>query len=287
MAFAKLSSALLVCDRPVVAVAPAPLPQTISIRPVQPVRPNVEDRKSLAQNLKTLRLTRFLGEFDQVARQCAAEGHDHYRYLLRLSELELTERKRRSALRRVKSAGFPTDKSLESFDVRALPQHLWGALLGLAECGYIERHENIIAIGNSGTGKTHLAIGLGMAACEKSLSVRFTSAASLVQELLEARREHRLARLYRQLIGYKLLVIDDLGYVTLPAEGAELLFDVLSQRCERGSTLITTNLPTTEWMRVFGAEHLTGALVDRLTYRAHLLDMSGDSYRLRPRPRLI
>jgi len=153
-------------------------------------------------------------------------------------------------------------------------------VLELARSDYVERRENIIAVGNSGTGKSHIALGLGLAACQKGLSVGFITASALVHELLEARDEKRLLRLQRQLAGYKLLIIDELGYVPLSATGAELLFEVFSQRYERGSTLVTSNLPFDEWTSVFGSERLTGALLDRLTLHVHILEMNGDSFRL-------
>ena len=153
-------------------------------------------------------------------------------------------------------------------------------MLELARSEYVTRRENIIAVGNSGTGKTHVCLGLGLAACQKGLSVGFNTAAALVHELLEARDEKRLLRLQRQLAGYKLLIIDELGYVPLSQTGAELLFEVFSQRYERGSTIVTSNLPFDEWTSVFGSERLTGALLDRLTHHVHILEMNGDSYRL-------
>jgi len=153
-------------------------------------------------------------------------------------------------------------------------------VLELARSDYVDRRENIIAVGNSGTGKSHIALGLGLAACQKGLSVGFITASALVHELLEARDEKRLLRLQRQLAAYKLLIIDELGYVPLSSTGAELLFEVFSQRYERGSTLITSNLPFDEWTSVFGSERLTGALLDRLTHHVHILEMNGDSYRL-------
>ena len=154
-------------------------------------------------------------------------------------------------------------------------------MLELARSEYVLRRENVIAVGNSGTGKTHIALGLGLAACQKGLSVGFTTAAALVHELIEARDEKRLLRLQRQLAGYKLLVIDELGYVPLSQTGAELLFEVFSQRYERGSTIVTSNLPFDEWTGVFASERLTGALLDRLTHHVHILEMNGDSYRLK------
>ena len=151
----------------------------------------------------------------------------------------------------------------------------------LARCEYVEHHENVIAIGNSGTGKTHVALGLGLAACQRGLSVGFTTAAALVHELMEARDDRRLLNLQRQLARLRLLIIDELGFVPLSPTGAELLFEIFSQRYERGSTLVTTNLPFDEWTEVFGSERLTGALLDRLTHHVHIVEMNGESYRLK------
>ena len=161
----------------------------------------------------------------------------------------------------------------------AIAQQGHGAGAGRSE--YVTRRENIIAVGNSGTGKSHIAIGLGLAACQKGLSVGFITAAALVHELIEAHDDKRLLRLQRQLAGYKLLIIDELGYVPLSQTGAELLFEVFSQRYERASTIVTSNLPFDEWTGVFASERLTGALLDRLTHHVHILEMNGDSYRLK------
>ena len=234
----------------------------------------------LAHHLKALKLPTFLREHEKLARQCASDGVDHVCYLLRLAELELIERERRTIERRIKEARFPAVKSLDSFDFLALASLNKGLVLELARSEYVLRRENVIAVGNSGTGKTHIALGLGLAACQKGLSVGFTTAAALVHELIEARDEKRLLRLQRQLAGYKLLVIDELGYVPLSQTGAELLFEVFSQRYEHGSTIVTSNLPFDEWTGVFASERLTGALLDRLTHHVHILEMNGESYRL-------
>jgi DNA replication protein DnaC len=183
--------------------------------------------------------------------------------------------------RRIKEARFPTVKSLDSFDFTAIPSLNKTLVLELARCEYVTRRDNVIAVGNSGTGKTHIALGLGLAACQKGLSVGFTTAAAMVHGLIEARDEKRLLRLQRQLTGHKLLIVDELGYVPLSTTGAELLFEVFSQRYERGSTIVTSNLPFDEWTGVFGSERLTGALLDRLTHHVHILELNGDSYRLK------
>ena len=234
----------------------------------------------LAHHLKTLRLPTFLREHDKQARICATEGVDHVRYLARLTELELIDRERRMVERRIKSAKFPSVKSLDSFDFKAIPSLNKMMVLELARCEWIERQENVIALGPSGTGKTHVALGLGLAACQKGLPVAFVTAAALVNELMEARDEKRLLRLQRQLAKVKLLIIDELGFVPLSKTGAELLFELISQRYERGSTLITSNLPFEEWTETFGTERLTGALLDRLTHHVNILEMNGESYRL-------
>ena len=212
----------------------------------------------------------------------AAEGVEHTGYLLRLAELELIERERRMVERRIREARFPAVKSLDSFDFLALPSLNKTLVLELARCGvrasprerdrgWQQRHR-----------KNHVALGLGLAACQKGLSVGFTTAAALVNELLEAgTRREAAAEAAAPACRLKLLVIDELGYVPLSQTGAELLFEVFSQRYERGSTIVTSNLPFDEWTSVFASERLTGALLDRLTHHVHILEMNGDSYRLK------
>ena len=235
----------------------------------------------LEHHLKELKLPTFLREYDKLAGRCAAEGVDHPDYLLRLSELELIDRHHRMVGRRIKAARFPTTKSLDTFDFLAIPSLNKHMVLELARCEYIDRNENVIALGNSGTGKTHVALGLGLAACQRGLSVGFTTAAALVHELIEARDERRLLNLQRKLARLNLLIIDELGFVPLSKTGAELLFEVFSQRNERGSVLVSSNLPFDEWTEVFGSERLTGALLDRLTHHVNILEMNGESYRLK------
>jgi len=235
----------------------------------------------LQHHLKKLKLPTFQREHAKLARQCAAEGRDHVQYLLRLCELELIERERRMIERRIKAAKFPATKSLDSFDFRVIPSLNKALTTQLARCEFVDRRENIIALGPSGTGKTHVSLGLGLAACQRGLKVRFTTAAALVHELIEAIDERRLQRLQKQLAAQDLLIIDELGFVPLSKTGAELLFEVISQRYERGSIIITSNLPFDEWTEIFGSERLTGAILDRLTHHVHILEMNGDSFRLR------
>ena len=180
----------------------------------------------LEHHLKELKLPTFLREYGKVAGQCAAEGVDHPGYLLRLSELELIDRHHRMVDRRIKAARFPATKSLDTFDFLAMPSVNKHLVMQLVRCEYVDRGENVIAVGNSGTGKTHVALGLGLAACQRGLSVGFTTAASLVHELIEARDERRLLNLQKKLARLKLLIIDELGFVPLSK----------SQRYERGSS---------------------------------------------------
>jgi len=235
----------------------------------------------LHHHLKKLRLPTFMAEYEKQAQQCAAENKNHVDYLSRLAELELIERERRMIERRIKAAKFPAVKSLESFDFKAMPSLNKPLVMELARCEYIDRFENVIALGPSGTGKTHIALGLGLAACQKGLKVRFITAAALVHELMEANDERRLLRLQKQLASLHLLMIDELGFVPLSKTGAELLFEVISQCYERGSLIITSNLPFDEWTQTFASERLTGALLDRLTHHIHILEMNGESFRLK------
>ena len=235
----------------------------------------------LQHHLKKLRLPTFQTEYHKLAQQCATQNKDHVTYLLRLCELELIERERRMIERRIKAAKFPATKSLDSFDFKVIPSLNKLLTMELARGEFIDRRENIIALGPSGTGKTHIALGLGLAACQKGRKVRFTTAAALVHELIEARDEKRLQRRQKFRPQHALLIIDELGFVPLSKTGAELLFEVISQRYERGSIIITSNLPFDEWTEVFGAERLTGAILDRLTHHVNILEMNGESYRLK------
>ena len=213
----------------------------------------------LAHHLKQLKLPTVLREYEKVARECAQAGVDHPRYLLRLIELELIDRERRTVERRIRAARFSGVKSFDTFDFTAIPSLNKMLVLELARSEYILRRENIIALGNSGTGKTHVALALGLAACQKGFTVAFTTAAALVNQLLEARDKRRLLKLQRDLASFKLLIIDELGYVPLTSTGAVLLFEIFSHRYVRALTIATSNPPFEVWTSVLGSERLTGA----------------------------
>lgn len=235
----------------------------------------------LNHHLKQLKLPTFLRDYKSIAQQCAQERCDYPTYLLRLAERELLDRECRAAERRIKAAGFPVLKTLDTFDFPAQPSLNQALVRELAGGEYLDRKENVLLVGNSGTGKTHLATALGLAACGMGRRVRFWSVGALVTTLLERREERSLGRMLKNLESQHLMILDELGYVPFSKTGAELLFDVVSRAYERTSLIVTTNLPFEAWTEVLGSERLTGALLDRLTHRVHILEANGESYRLR------
>lgn len=234
----------------------------------------------LKHHLKALRLPTMHAECEKVAARCAKDNVDHLGFLLQLCELELLEREKRSSARRLKDARFPNLKTLEDFDFAAQPSLNKVLIAELMRGEYLDRRECVLLVGNPGTGKTHIATALGIAACAQGRKVRFWKVTELITTLMEAREERQLLRTKKQLARLDLLILDELGYVPASKVGAELLFDVISTAYERNSVIVTTNLPFEQWTEVLGSERLTGATLDRLTHRCHILEANGESYRL-------
>jgi len=235
----------------------------------------------LRHHLTALRLPTIKAQCEQVARECASENTDYLGFLLRLCEHELADREQRACARRLKAARFPQLKSLDDFEFTAQPSLNRALVVELSRCEFIDRRESVILLGGPGTGKTHVAIGLAAAACQRGKKVRFFRVTELLTQLLEAREERVLGRLRSQLSRLDLLVLDEFGYVPASQVGAELLFDVISTSYERTSVIVTTNLPFERWTEVLGNERLVAATLDRLTHRCHLLEATGESYRLK------
>jgi DNA replication protein DnaC len=235
----------------------------------------------LRSNLKQLRLPAMTAEFEKLAREAAAGNESFEHYLLRLTELEIAARASNAMQARVRQADFPTSKDFDTFDFAAMPTLSKPKVLELARGEWIEQRSNICLVGNPGTGKTHLATALGLAACRQGKRVRFFTAAALVSQLEEAQKQYQVDRLLAQLYRAELLICDELGYVSFSRGAADLLFRVFADRYERRSLLVTSNLAFSEWGQVFQGERMTAALLDRLTHRCHIFEMNGESYRFR------
>jgi DNA replication protein DnaC len=232
-------------------------------------------------NLKQLRLPTMAAEFEKLARDAAGGNSTYEQYLLRLTELEVAARTANVLKTRIKQAAFPVHKDFDTFDFTAAPSVNKQKLLELARGEWIEQRYNCCLIGNSGTGKTHAATALGLAACRQGRRVRFFTAAQLVGRLETAQKQYQLERFLAQLDRTDVLIVDELGYLSFSRTGAELLFQVFADRYERRSLLLTSNLPFSEWAQVFQGERMTAALLDRLTHRCHIFEMNGESYRFR------
>ena len=235
----------------------------------------------LEHYLKKLKLPTMLREYAQVAAICRKDRSDYATFLLRLVERELLDREKRAAERRIKDANFPVIKTIDTYDFKAQPSVNEQLVRELLRGEYIDKTENVLLIGNPGTGKTHLASALAFSACAQGRKVRFHTATNLVTQLVECREERKLQRLHKQLQRIDLLLIDEMGYVPFTKTAAELLFEIISRAYEHHSVMLTTNLGFEQWTDIFGSERLTGALLDRLTHRCHIIEANGESYRLR------
>jgi DNA replication protein DnaC len=235
----------------------------------------------IRHHLKRLRLPTMSRHYQKLAQE-AAEGNQPYEeYLLKLLEMEVAQREENAQKRRITQAHFPYLRTLDQFDFSAIPSVNKAKVLELAKGDYLARKENVILMGNMGTGKTHTSISLGLLACRQRKRVRFYTATGLINDLLEAQEDHSLSKRVAQLHKLDLLILDEVGFVPFTPEGARLLFQMCAERYLRGSLLITTNLEFARWVEVFGDERLTAALLDRLTHHCHILEFNGDSYRFK------
>jgi DNA replication protein DnaC len=238
-------------------------------------------KAQLLANLKALKLSAMISQLEGCLRQARESSEDYAEFLLNLTELEVATRMENGRKRRLRDAKFPLLKPLEIFKFEAAPDLDTRLIKDLAGGRYIKDARNVIFLGRSGTGKTHLATALGMEACSQGIRTRFVTGCALANELIEARDEKILARVIKRYAGYGLLIVDELGYVPFSKEGAELMFQVLAERHERRSVIITTNLGFGDWTQIFGDPTLTAALLDRVTHKAFTINCTWESYRLK------
>lgn len=235
----------------------------------------------LKSYLRRLRLPTIAANYQKIAEESLTGKKDYADYLCALMEQEVANREANALRNRLSAARFPVIKGLDTFDFSAVEEINQQMVLQLANSDYLDRKENIIFIGSAGLGKTHLATSLGVSACKKGKRVRFYTAAGLINEMLEAKDSHTLNKLQARLLKFDLIILDELGYVPFTAGGGELLFQFCSERYERSSLIITTNLEFGNWVEVFGNERMTAALLDRLTHRCHIIQIKGESYRFK------
>ncbi len=235
----------------------------------------------LIENLKSLKLSTMIRNLESHLRQAKQDMAGYDEFLLNLTEVEVQVRKENGRKRRLGEAKFPLQKPLETFDFEAATGLDARLIKELSSCEYAKKSRNVIFMGKSGTGKTHLATGLGMEACKQGIRTRFVTGCGLANELIEARDEKLLGRAVKRYASYGLLIIDELGYVPFSKEGAQLIFQILAERHERKPVMITTNMGFGDWTQIFGDPSMTAALLDRITHKAHVINCSWESYRLK------
>ncbi len=248
---------------------------------MKPAATEALEHASVQQYCQALRMPVVGTNFVPLAEQAVKEKRSHIGYLEALLAMESEERDRRAIQQRLRDARLPRLKTLEEFDFNQAPLIPAAKIRELAAGGYIERAEPVVLMGECGTGKTHLATGLCVAACRQKRRVRFTTAANLVNELVEARQQNAIRRALARWLRYDLIALDEVGYVPLAEIGAEFLFQVIADRVEKATWIVTTNLPYSEWTQVFPNPRLCKALLDRITDRAHIIETGIDSYRFR------
>jgi DNA replication protein DnaC len=235
----------------------------------------------LMENLKALKLSAMKRDLESYIRQAKQDKVGYDEFLLNLTEIEVLTRKENGYKRRLIEAKFPLVKPLETFDFGAAPELDPRLIKELAGCEYVKKSRNIIFMGKSGTGKTHLSTGLGIEACKSGIRTKFVTGCGLANELIEARDEKALSRTVKRYTSYGVLIIDELGYVPFSREGAQLIFQILAERHERTPVIITTNKGFGDWTQIFGDAHMTAALLDRITHKAHVIDCNWESFRLK------
>lgn len=239
------------------------------------------EEATIRQQCKHLRMPTMASQFRKMAEEAVREKQTHVRYLEALLAAELEERERHAVERRIREARLPRVKTLDEFDFARAPQISATQIRELAEGGFMERSEPVLFLGECGTGKTHLMTALCVTACRQRKRVRFTTAANLVNELVEAKQQNQVSRVLGRWARYEVLAIDEVGYVPLAEVGAEFLFQVIAERMEKLALLMTTNLPFSEWTQVIPNPRLCKALLDRVTDRAHIIETGSESYRFR------
>ncbi len=241
------------------------------------------DTVVLESYLKKLYLSSFIRNHEAFASEAAQNNQSYTRYLLALAEQEVQEREARRRQRRLKEAKIPVLKELSDFDFELVPQLNQQKIRQLVQGDYIDKAEPIILVGNPGLGKTHIATALAIEATRQMRRVRFYNAAALVNELLKAEEEGRVASFINKALNHHLFILDELGFIPFSSTGAQLMFQLVSALYERVAMIVTTNLKFADWTQVFGDERLTVALLDRLTHKAHIIEFVGESYRFRER----